>query len=96
MSAFTAKIHALLEEAKAELDKLIGHGDAEVQAATKAATEKLDEVKAAVETDAPALEHDAETAAGPVAKDIETAAKPILAEAVKDAGEIAADVAKDV
>ena len=99
MSAFITKIHALLDEAKAEFEKLIGHGDAEVQAVAKIAAAKIDEVKTAVEKDAPVLEHEAVADAEKVATDAETAAKPVIAEAVKAAegvaSEAAADVAKD-
>lgn len=96
MSAFTAKIHELLAEAKAELEKLLGHGDAEVQAATKAATEKLDQVKAAVETDGAQLEHEAVSDAEHVAVTAETEGlKPAEAEAVADAAKLGADAVHD-
>lgn len=100
MSAFTDKIHALLDEAKAEFEKFIGHGDAEVQTAAKVAAEKIDQAKAAVDTDAPKIEAEVKADAEKVATDAEAAAKPVAAEAVKAAetvaGEAAADVAKSV
>ena len=99
MSAFMDEIHKLLDEAKAEFAKLFGHGDAEVQAVAKAAVEKIDAVKTAVEADAPKIEAEAATDAETVAHDTEAAAKPVVEEAVHDgetvAAEAAADVAKD-
>jgi CRISPR/Cas system-associated exonuclease Cas4 (RecB family) len=96
MSAFITKIHQLLDEAKAEFEKLIGHGDAEVQAVAKTATEKIDAVKAVVEADAVPLEHEAVADAEKVAADAETVAKPVIAEAVKAAEGVASEAVADI
>lgn len=97
MSAVLEHIHNLLNEAKAELVKLFGHGEAEVDAAAKAAAEKIDAVRSVVETDVPVLEHEAATDAEHVVTDAETEGiKPAEVEAVADAAHLADETVKDV
>ena len=91
MSVLT-EIHTLLDEAKAKIAALFGHEHTVVADAVK----KIDEVKASVEADAPALEHEAVADAEKVAADAETAAKPVVEEAVKAAETVASEAVADV
>jgi hypothetical protein len=96
MSAVFEHLHALLDEAKAEIAKLIHHGDADVKAAAEAANAKLDAVKSAVESDVPALDHEAVADAEHVALDAETEGlKPAEAAAVADAAKLGAEAVHD-
>lgn len=97
MSAVLEHLHTLLDEAKAEFAKLFGHADADVQAAAKAAAEKIDAAKSVVETDIPVLEHEAVTDAEHVVGTAETeGVKPAEAEAVADGAHLAGEAVHDV
>ena len=97
MSAFLDRVHHLLDEAKAEFEHLLGHGDQAVKDAVKNAGERIDAAKAEIAKAAPVLEHEAEA---DVADVVHTAATegviPAEQEAVKDGGELAGEVAADV
>lgn len=89
-------IHQLIDEAKAEFAKLFGHADTDVQTVAKQAVEKLDEVKSAVEKDAPQLAHEAETDAADIAHTAETeGVTPAAEEAAHDAETVAGQAIAD-
>ena len=97
MSAFLDRVHHLLDEAKAEFEHLLGHGDDAVKAAAHNAVQRIDAAKAEIEKDAPQLEHEAEADAADV---VHTAATegviPAEHKAVEDAGELVAEAGRDV
>lgn len=97
MSAFLDRVHHLLDEAKAEFEHLLGHGDDAVKAAAHNAVQRIDAAKAEIEKDAPQLEHEAEADAADVAKTAATEGViPAEQEAARDAGELAGEVVGDV
>lgn len=95
MSAILERLHALLDDVKSEVEKLFGHADAEVADAAKAAAEKVDEIKAAVQAGLPVIGHDAEQDAKQIVHDGETASGPVVAEAEHDAETIATEAEGD-
>lgn len=92
MSAITEFIDHVREVA----ERWFGHEDAAVKADAQSLIERADEVKAAVEKEAPALAHDAEADAADVVHTAETeGVAPAAAEAAKDAETLGEEAVHD-
>ena len=89
MSAALDRIHQLLDEAKTALEHMFGHSES-------AAAQKIDEAKAAIEKEAPALLAEAGTDAADVVHTAETeGVAPAAAEAAKDAAALGEEAVHD-